>query len=833
MIKYKLMIGIGAKMKKISSKISLTIMCCSCIAVLLVGNISLFQGTSMVSKEATEKLVWMARYYSTQFSMELNRIEEEVQEMELYIKDTIDTKALKSNPDYLKEYEDLLAHYLFDFAKDHTDSTAAWCYFNPELSDTPHDVYFVDGDDDQIPDRQEHIDFSYFNTPPSLEDDKYWWFGPIESKKGIWTNPYEWPLSSGQVIKVVSYALPIYIDNELIAVIGSYYHFDKMREEILDLKVYDNGFATLYNEKLDVIIHPDYFAGNRNNSDNLTEVDNKKFANISKKIMKNEYGIIPYEEDGKKSLFAYSKLSNDWIMGINPPMDEMYSGLYLLITKLLIAVAACILLSIGAAFIMGRFISKPILKVVDAAQKIGMGDLTIQVEVPTKDEIKYVADSLNSMVKNTKSLQDELEQLAYYDSLTGIANKFLFEKTVKKLVSQHSLDLAYVILDINKFKIINDLFGLEYGDLFLKHISQVLITECCDPEICSRFNADNFHFILKYTNRFSFESRLQRIASNISQYFIDLNKDYKLSMGFGVYVINDTTVSVNSMGDKAKLALSEIKGIHGNNLYFYNSDIRNKIIEEQEIENTMESALKNNEFKLYLQPKYGVHDHKIKGAEALTRWQHPTKGLIPPDNFIPFFERNGFIADLDLYMLENICKVIKYLQESDMSVIPISINQSRQYLHHGDYIFNLTNVLEKYNVDHSLVELEITETAFFEDQDAMIPIIKILHDLDFKISMDDFGSGYSSLNMLQNILVDVLKIDKNFFKESINSQRGKKIVENIISMASDLNIEVVAEGIETSEQLGFLEGTNCELIQGYYFSKPVTVEEFYLLLKDK
>ncbi|MEG0378169.1 MAG: EAL domain-containing protein, partial [Eubacterium sp.] len=261
-------------------------------------------------------------------------------------------------------------------------------------------------------------------------------------------------------------------------------------------------------------------------------------------------------------------------------------------------------------------------------------------------------------------------------------------------------------------------------------------------------------------------------------------------------------------------------------LYFYNDDIRNRILEKQEIENDMQRGIDHEEFMVYIQPKYSLKTLSIKSGEALVRWKHPKKDIIPPDMFIPLFEENGFIVQLDMYMLKKVCKQLRTWIDSGKTPVSISVNQSRLHLHNPNYLRTIIQILETYQISPKWIELEITESAFFEDTEKMIEILNSLHEAGFKISMDDFGSGYSSLNMLQEITVDVLKIDKNFFKDSSNSDRGKKIVDNIITMASDLDIVVVAEGVETKEQVEFLKKTDCDLVQGYFFSKPLPMDEF-------
>lgn len=431
-----------------------------------------------------------------------------------------------------------------------------------------------------------------------------------------------------------------------------------------------------------------------------------------------------------------------------------------------------------------------------------------------------------------KKSKKELTQLAYYDSLTKLPNKHYFEKIGSSLLQSNDDHYAYVILNVNKFKTINERFGFIQGDQLLIWIGDKL-TQCLNKgEICSRFNSDNFHMLLHYNQRQDLTLRIKQLLQICETYdFRSLNTQL-LSYSCGVVPIINKQKPISLMGDKALIALSKIKGAHSSQICFYDDELAKHFDNEQNIENKMKKALNEGEMKLYLQPQNSVATHEIVGAEALVRWIESSGKLIMPDQFIPLFEKNGFILELDMYMIEQSCKVLKEWRDEGLRVIPISVNQSRACLYQSDYLQRLKAILDRYSIEPNLIELEVTERAFFEDETALINVIHDLHTMGFKVAMDDFGAGYSSLNMLQDVEVDILKLDKNFFKESINSKRGQKIVRSIVSMANELLINVVAEGIETSEQLDFLSKIGCAYVQGYYFSKPVGVESFKEMLNN-
>jgi len=247
----------------------------------------------------------------------------------------------------------------------------------------------------------------------------------------------------------------------------------------------------------------------------------------------------------------------------------------------------------------------------------------------------------------------------------------------------------------------------------------------------------------------------------------------------------------------------------------------------------MNQALENGDFKVFLQPKYDFKTEKAVGAEALVRWQHPKKGMIKPDSFIPIFEKNGFVTKIDLFVFEEICKMQKAWAAEGREPMIISINQSRLHLRNPAYVATLKSIIERYDVNPGMIELELTESAFFCNMNIVFDVTRRLHKIGFRLSIDDFGSGYSSLNILKDIFIDVIKLDREFLKESSDATRGIKVIKSIIAMAIDLGIETVAEGVETREQVELLREMGCNLAQGFYYAKPMAIPQFVKLLEHE
>ena len=422
-------------------------------------------------------------------------------------------------------------------------------------------------------------------------------------------------------------------------------------------------------------------------------------------------------------------------------------------------------------------------------------------------------------------------ELTSIDKLTKCANKHAFIKKARILIQNEIKKYAFIMLDIDNFKLINDLFGYEQGDILLKYIAKVLSKQIGKNEVFARITGDKFYALVEYIAKKELECRLEKITDDILTFKFINETNYKMVVIAGVYENENTNTSIETMSDRANVAASMIKGnLTSSAYYFYNDDIRNEIIQKYEIEYEMYEALKNGDFKVYLQPKFDFKTEKVAGAEALIRWHNPIKGIIQPDVFIPLFEKNGFVTEIDMFVFEEICKMQQERAVEGRKPLIISINQSRLHLYNSAYVDTLKAIVEKYGVDPGVIELELTESAFFGDSNVIFDVTRRLHKIGFRLSIDDFGNGYSTLILLKDIFADVVKLDRGFFKESINTVRGKTIIKSIILMAIDLGMETVAEGVETIEQVEFLRGIGCDFAQGFYFEKPMLMLAFKALL---
>jgi len=424
--------------------------------------------------------------------------------------------------------------------------------------------------------------------------------------------------------------------------------------------------------------------------------------------------------------------------------------------------------------------------------------------------------------------QNELRYIAEHDPLTNICNKAAFYRKTKQMLDK-APDATFVMvaLDIEKFRLINDIFGHEEGDRLLRFIAQRMQILFTDIATYSRIDADNFALCVPY-DKDLFQKRLVENDRELKEYDLP----FEILLVYGLYVIDDRSQPVSIMHDRAEMAKRTVKGNYVRRYAFYDDNLRKTMLKELSIVNDMNEALHKRQFEIYLQPKCRLSTGEIVGAEALVRWKHPTRGILLPGAFVPLFERNGFIMKMDVYVWEQVCALIRSWMDRYGGKPPLSVsmNISRVDIYNPSLVSILCQLAERYGVPRRYMELEITESAYTEDPKLLSERIAALRSEGFTVEMDDFGSAYSSLNMLKEIQVDLLKLDMHFLYGSDPDGRGGTILSSIVRMARYLSLPIVAEGVETMEQARFLDSIGCTLGQGFLYYRPMPVSEFERLL---
>lgn len=466
-----------------------------------------------------------------------------------------------------------------------------------------------------------------------------------------------------------------------------------------------------------------------------------------------------------------------------------------------------------------RFDSVP---VIVTTASVGRDDEIKCLELGANDFVAkpYDVEIMMNRINNTVHLRESasiVNQLMW-DELTGLYSKEFFYRRVDSVFVEYpNAEFDMVCSDIENFKSLNDRYGRQNCDQLLHDLADRLTEYLPDFMAGGRVGSDTFAFLIRHQPNHDWTSITPRITKGL----LGTN----LSIKYGVVENVDRTLASSLTCDRAIMALEMIKGVFNIDVAWYDDKLRKKQLMENAIVETMQQALEEHQFVVYYQPKHDLRTNTTGAAEALVRWIHPELGFISPGSFIPLFERNGFITKLDLYICEEVCKEIKRCEELGLSAIPISFNASRLDFDIPTFAKDVASIVDKHGVSRSLLHVEITETAYSESPDKVIAALQELQDDGFLIDLDDFGSGYSSLSSLNVLPLDVMKIDMSIIRQAaeLNDYR---IVHSAIQMAQFLGLTTVAEGVETKDVVDKLKELGCDLIQGYYFSRPLRHDEF-------
>ena len=432
------------------------------------------------------------------------------------------------------------------------------------------------------------------------------------------------------------------------------------------------------------------------------------------------------------------------------------------------------------------------------------------------------------VISNNKK-QKQLFEYAYIDPITKKGNIYYFRKRGQEILDKEkSKENQYLlVLDINKFKMINKAYGYKTGDTILNGIGEELEQILGKQSLICRYSNDYFAVLFEYAE--DIRKIVNTLVKNIESLKIDSNV-YNLSVNMGIYKLTDADTNISVAMDKAIIAHSASKGDVFDKFHIYDEKMEKELEKESKIEQEMYQALMNNEFKVYYQPKVYVQDEKLYGAEALVRWEHNGK-MVPPSEFVPLFEKNKFILKLDVYVFEQVCSDMKKWKEKYGKEPVISVNVSREHFLDEHFLEKYMLIATKNGINTNKIDLEITESATVEAGIDIIEIMNKMKKLGFLISIDDFGTGYSSLSTLQDMPADILKIDKSFVDRI--GKNEKNMIDYILTMAKELKLTTIAEGVETKEQRDYLLEKECDIIQGYYYAKPMPEEEFEVYMEKE
>lgn len=415
-----------------------------------------------------------------------------------------------------------------------------------------------------------------------------------------------------------------------------------------------------------------------------------------------------------------------------------------------------------------------------------------------------------------------------YDSLTGLYNLDTFKTGVTAFLKQQKADAHFALLytDIAHFERVNNLYGNRLADTLLVDLAEAISEIDFGMKLYCRSVADHFVILVEFEDKEKLGHDLEQFCREFNQMATERFPEAVPRLGIGAFIIYDAMEPIDDMVEKANAARKSLRGKSSIRVAYYSAVDFGKHRKAKQIEKEMTNALENGEFKVYLQPKFDLLTKKMVGAEALVRWVKEDGTVIYPDEFIPVFEKNGFICQLDFYMLEHVCKMLRRRLGQGKYCLPVSVNQSRVLLNSDTYTTDVAFVLNSYNTPPDLIELELTERIFSNSLDEMADMMSVLKKLGIKWSIDDFGTGYSSLNLLKKLPVDIIKIDKAFLDETETSNVSKIIIRKTVELTQELDKMVVCEGVETEEQANYLKAIHCDVAQGYLYARPMPMEAF-------
>ncbi len=591
---------------------------------------------------------------------------------------------------------------------------------------------------------------------------------------------------------IIVYSVPIYRESSVCAVLFAAYNVEELRK-VMEVSAFDGeGYSYIISQNGDAVVDSNSASGFKSfeniyrSLNAASETNVLAAAELQRGLMNGESGYIRFHNKVDKYMYYMPLGNRDWfVLGVVPTgvMDTTKNNIMRLTYLLCALLVLCFLLLILYIVLIER--------------------------------------------KQRKELSDIL----YVDSVTGGYSFARFCGEVPQRLQNTELHGACIVMDVDKFKIINELFGYEEGNKTLCGVWKTWRKCSGDTEIYARRLADRFVALWYYQEREELNERIENFMEELQNLAQEYTLDYNLKITMGIYLIKDKNEDVQKMINYATMAHATVKGQEDIWYAFYDDDFRERLLQNKMLEDQMKRALKNQEFIVYYQPKYHVMTKELVGAEALVRWRKADGSMVMPGKFIPLAEKNGFINKLDKYVFAAVCKKQKEWMDAGRVPVPVSVNLSRRHLYNDEFMEEYHSILEGSGIPAKYVQLELTESAIFENQEALCQIIDNLHAMGFRILMDDFGTGYSSLMMLKSVPIDILKLDKSFV-DDFDDAKGEKIITSVIQLAQSLHIEVTAEGVETEEQYKFLKTLGCDTIQGYYFAKPMPEEEFEQLLLE-
>lgn len=583
------------------------------------------------------------------------------------------------------------------------------------------------------------------------------------------------------------------------------------------------------------------FFGGYDYSDHVRDV-----ANVEKAYAENKRISYTTHVNNKQVIKSFIPVMDEkqpYVLGLVTDYKAIQSVLNeQLLRNTLISIALLVVVFLSSFYLAG-FIVRPVQQILGKVNRIAEGDFTARIQGNRRDELGQLADRLNVMSNNLQTYTEELEfkqqqiqYQAFHDKLTGLANRRLFTRTLTEALqnSQDCCQFAVMFFDLDRFKMINETYGHNTGDRILEEVANRVQSCVGEIDMVARLGGDEFTVLLRDIEHIGeAEQVAQAIIDILAQPFIVNHHELFVNTSVGLAVHPQDGNDVDTLLKRADRAMFEAKHLGGNNYQVYNPEMNTTDSERVTLENHLRKAIERDELVLHFQPKVNIASGRITGMESLIRWIHPDLGFISPAKFIPLAEETGLILPISDWVLKTACAQNKAWQDAGHPPMRVAVNLSARQFQHRNLVDSVVAAISETRLDPQWLELEITETILMENMEEVIPTLQELRDMGITIAIDDFGTGYSSLSYLKKFPIDSLKIDRSFIQDITDTEEDAEIARAIITLGHSLKLKVVAEGVETQEQMDFLLAKKCDEMQGYFFSKPLPAKEFEnLLLKQ-
>ena len=639
-----------------------------------------------------------------------------------------------------------------------------------------------------------------------------WYYTPIQRGRPSWVGPYTAHFLNEMWID--SYLVPIYNVGTLVGVLGMDIPLDTLVDQVRDVKVYESGFASLSDADGRIFYHPEMEQGS---DQEMTDL------NVDRELLHQEDSgdaLIRYKVGGEERQMSFCTLRNGMKLVITVPVKEINaSWINLIRTILIITSLAILLFAVILLFAMG-VITRPLERLTAASRKLAASEYDVELDYRSRDEVGELTDAFRHMRDQQKQYVEDLNRRIYTDDQTGLPNSRSFFMTAPKRrasILEAGKQPAMLYFNLIGMKHFNRQYGYEEGNRLIVAFARVLLKHYSKDALC-RIALDHFAAVDE-------EERVKETLKEIFKESLEINDKKTLPVRVGIYRDSTEAVDTSVACDRAKYACDLLRGSTESAYAYFRKEMHEQLLKARYIVSHLDQALSEHWIQVYYQPLIRAATGKVCDEEALSRWDDPERGILSPAEFIPALEEAGLIYRMDLYVLEQVLEKIRIQKEDGYTIVPHSVNLSRADFDACDIVEEIRSRVDAANVPRDRITIEITESIIGSDFDFMKKQVERFRSLGFPVWMDDFGSGYSSLDVLQSIRFDLIKFDMSFMRKLDEGPDGKIILRKLMEMAKELGVDTVCEGVETKEQKQFLQEIGCSRLQGYYFCRPVPYAE--------